>query len=95
VPENIILDKSTMNIEFKVTKLNVTWDVSFFWYSIGKIQTRDASTRIWATHENIIYKSFTFDEIYYQWEETEFIISNLKWNDIEVNYNIIYYIENY
>jgi hypothetical protein len=24
VPENIILDKSTMNIEFKVTKLNVT-----------------------------------------------------------------------
>lgn len=95
VPENIILDKSTMSVEFKVPKPNVTFDVSFFWYSIGKIQTRDASTRIWATHDNIIQKSFSFDEIYYQEEETQFIMTNLKWNDIEVNYNIIYYVENY
>jgi hypothetical protein len=46
VPENTLLDKSTMDIEFKIDKINVTEGMTFFGYSLGKIQLRDATTRL-------------------------------------------------
>ena len=95
IPQNTLLKKSTMDIEFKVTKANITDWMTFFWYSIGKIQLRDATTRLWATHQNILKKSYTLDEIYYQWDNTQLIMTNMLWNDIEVSYKIDYYIENY
>jgi hypothetical protein len=93
-PDNVLLNKSTVSIEFKVPKPNVTLGTTFFGYSLWKVQNRDWTTRIWATHQNIINKSFTLEEVYYD-DDTQFIVSNLMWNDIEVNYTIIYYIENY
>ena len=95
IPENTILDKSTMEIEFKVTKQNVTEWMTFFWYSLWKIQLRDATTRLWTTSENIIQKSYTLDQIYYEGDDTQLIMTNMLWNDIEVSYKINYYIENY
>lgn len=95
IPENTILDKSTMDIEFKVTKQNITEWMTFFGYSIWKIQLRDATTRLWTTSENIIQKSYTLDQIYYEGDDTQLIMTNMLWNDIEVSYKINYYIKNY
>jgi hypothetical protein len=69
--------------------------MTFFGYSLGKIQLRDATTRLWTTHENIIKKSYTLDQIYYEWDDTQLIMTNMLWNDIEVNYQIDYFVENY
>ena len=95
IPSNVILDKSTIDIEFKVNKTNITQWMTFFWYSIWKVQIRDASTRLWARSENIMKKSYTLDEIYYDGDDTQLIITNMLWNDIQVSYNIQYYLENY
>jgi hypothetical protein len=95
IPKNTILKKSTMDIEFRIDKQNVTEGMTFFWYSIWKIQMRDATTRLWTTKENILKKSFTLDEIYYEGDDTQLIMTNMLWNDIQVSYNIKYYLENY
>ena len=95
IPKNTILKKSTMDIEFKVVKQNITEGMTFFWYSLWKVQLRDATTRLWTTSENIMERSYTLDEIYYEGDDTQLIITNMLWNDIEVNYNIKYYLENY
>lgn len=94
IPENIIWDKSEIFIEFKIPESNITSDVTFFGYSIWKMQNRDGTTLIWAEQDNIINKSFTLEEIYYD-ENLEFIVTNLMWNDLQVSYSIIYYLKNY
>jgi len=91
LPDNVILDKSHINIEIKIPAPNITRDVTFFWFSVWKIQNK-STIRIWAIDNNILTKSYTLDEAYYD-GDIEFILTNLKWNDIEVNYSVDFYIQ--
>jgi hypothetical protein len=89
IPENIVLDKSIIDIEIKIPSPNITYDVTFFWFSLWKIQNKN-TIRIWAIDNNVLNKSYKLSDAYYD-GDIEFILTNLKWNDIEVNYTVDFY----
>ena len=92
IPENTIFEKSTFQLKLFVPKPDNTLDVTFFGFSLWKVQNRENTMRIWATTENEIIFNYTLDELVYD-NELDLIITNLLSNTMEISYDIKYHIE--